>query len=227
MMRKILILSAILLVGVVAQAANTLDQSAIDPGSTATAENIRLEPCSLTQNDDPTIVGAGSVACSGAGIVTDNWFGRVYDLDGEHMVGGNYCVSDLDYALESVTDATPTTYQVSCVANGTSGNPGGSVTVAALDAGEVFSVQINDGPADQEFFNVALGGCCPSTDDLAMFSITVDCQERHVRWLLARIQLAWPDQASLSRRAGLRHRRSDRDHPDRFPGHAPDPGRER
>jgi len=173
----VLILSATFLVGALAQAAS-FEQSQVDPDTSATAEHIRLLPCSITQNDAPDIVHPGSVACSGGGIATDNWFGRVYDLGGDHAITGSYCVSDMDYALESVSDPTPTKYQVSCVADGTSGNPAGIVSVAALDAGEVFSVNIIDGPASLEFFNVALGGCCDADNsDLAIFSITADCQE--------------------------------------------------
>ena len=108
------------------------------------------------------------------GIATDNWFGRVYDLAGT----GSFCVSDLDYALESVTAPTPTTYQVSCVADGTSGNPGGFVSVAALDAGEVFSVNIIRRSRPTSSSSTWRWAAAALTrDDLAMFSITADCQE--------------------------------------------------
>ena len=110
------------------------------------------------------------------GIARDNWFGRVYDLDEDHGISGLYCVTDMEYALELVSAPTPTKYQVSCVPQGTAGSL--VIPLNTLDDGEVFSVVIDDGPAEMEFRKVALGGCCDADhQDLAIFSITADCVE--------------------------------------------------
>jgi hypothetical protein len=169
------VLAATVLAGALVQAA-TFEQSPVDLDASVTAENILLEPCSLTQNYEPTILEGGSLACTNGIVTTDNWFGRIYDLDGDHGISGTYCVESLDYALSWVTEPMPTKYQVSCLPQGTAGIF--SLPMALLDDGEVFSVVIDEATADGEFRNVVLGGCCTAeTEDLAIFAITPDCVE--------------------------------------------------
>jgi hypothetical protein len=154
-------------------AATTFGDSPVPPGVTATTASTPA-PVSITQNLEPAVIEAGSPACQSGGITTDNWFGRVYDLDGDHALTGEFCVTALEYAIESASHPTPTTFQVSCLPQGTAGTS--TVPLADLDASEVFSVTIDSGPAQMEFLNQPLGGCCVAEEsDLAVFVVTADC----------------------------------------------------
>jgi hypothetical protein len=163
------------LVGSAAWAVADFETSPLPPGQVVTTA-LRLDALSITQNGEPGVIESGAVACADTGVTTDNWFGRVYDLDGDHGLTGQFCVSSLDYAVELVTDPTSTTFQVSCLEQGTAGSH--SLSLADLDAGEVFSVTLDTGPAEMEFLNQPLGGCCVAEEsDLAVFVITEDCLE--------------------------------------------------
>jgi hypothetical protein len=160
------------LVPAVAPASSVFRESPVPPGVSA-ATQLPLEPLSITQNLDPTVIEAGTPACQNGGITTDNWFGRVYDLDGDHGLTGEFCVSALEYPIEFASHPTPTTFQVSCLEQGSAG---ATVSLAALAAGEVYSLTADTGPAEMEFVSQPLDGCCIAEEsDLAVFVITADC----------------------------------------------------
>lgn len=57
----------------------------------------------ISQNDDPTVVDAGGVACwnSGTGEYRDNYFARTYDLSGDFGIDTDFSVSEIQFGIGS------------------------------------------------------------------------------------------------------------------------------
>jgi hypothetical protein len=55
----------------------------------------------ITQSVDNTQLSAGTVACGSGGITTENGFLRVYDLDGDHGITGDFTPGEVQYGVET------------------------------------------------------------------------------------------------------------------------------
>jgi hypothetical protein len=134
--------------------------------------SLTAAPVSLTQNIDPnTIEDNVSVACSAGGITTENTWMRRFDLDGDHGITGNFCVTSLDYGIELQTGGTNLTVATHCIS--TPPTPGFISLGSLVNQDSVGAV-----PADGALFfqNTVVGGCCNgSTDDLVMEVTGADC----------------------------------------------------
>ena len=104
--KSVAMVGSLLLFVLTASAAdqNTLQTSLLEAGRYSTALHPFGGPLSVTQNLDPMTVTAGSsVACTNGDRTTDNGWWRVYDLDGDHGVSGEFCVESVDFAIEAAT----------------------------------------------------------------------------------------------------------------------------
>ena len=138
--------------------------SPLAPGTQSTGDGPvqPLAPQSISQNTAVGILNASSVACSGGGLTTENAWYRVFDLDADHNLVGEFCVDDIDFGIETAID------------NGVPQNL--VVTTACLDDGapflesflDVVGVEnITQPDAELEFFNVNAAGCCDSENAIA------------------------------------------------------------
>jgi len=132
------------------------------------------DPGAITQNIDPNSLTAGTIACSNAGVTTENSFYRLFDLDADHAFTGVFCVDSVDYAIETAVDLGIPQQLV--------------VTTSCLDDGlpfmdafliEVGSVTHAQPDADMEFFNVAAAGCCDAdTQSMSIeLEAPIDCTQ--------------------------------------------------
>jgi hypothetical protein len=130
------------------------------------------DPVSITQNLDPdTIVDGTSFGCLAYPMVEHGWW-RVFDLDGDHHLVGEFCVEDVDYAVQrAIGPIQNITAHVYCLDHGL------PFVSEMLDEAGVNAVPQPD--AYLEFFNVTLppGTCCNAdTQDLVVELRTDDCQ---------------------------------------------------
>jgi len=130
-------------------------------------------PVDITQNLEPHVIVDGTSVGEGAGGVSfENAYLRLYDLDAEFGINGDYCTTSVEYGVEAAT-----------------GGPGGTqpltLSTYCLDDGLPFvysSLQLRDRiiidqpDAQLEFFDQAIGGCCDAdTQSLVVEIAAVDC----------------------------------------------------
>jgi hypothetical protein len=126
---------------------------------------------SLTQSLDPyTIVPGTSVACV-PGVAFDHAWWRLFDLDAEFGLVDQFCVEDVDYAIESAIGPIQNlTANVYCLKDGL---PFKTNTLTLVGTNS-----IPQPDAQYEFFNIEVGGCCDSaTRSMAVALASDDCQE--------------------------------------------------
>jgi hypothetical protein len=127
----------------------------------------------ITQNDDPcTIVDGTSVACAGALMVDTGWW-RLFDLDADHGMSGEFCVNAIDYAIQqAVGDEQDTTARVYCL------DDGQPFTIDALDL--IWENSVPQPEVHLEFYTMEVppGVCCDAgTQRMAVEMASDDCQE--------------------------------------------------
>jgi hypothetical protein len=172
-MRKILVFAVLVLAcAVVTAQANDLGTSGGSGGAVVRDIIHPLAPQQITQNLDPnTLEDNSGVSCGSAGITTDNGWWRLFDLDGDHGLTGQFCVEDLDWGVDSCTGAQEIFIRSYCLDDG---NPFYQVFLS--QQGES-STTIADG-ANEEFVNTAVGGCCDAdTQSMAIGIFAPDCLE--------------------------------------------------
>ncbi len=82
--------------------ATEMSGSAVADGEYAVRETpFPLAARSITQSTNPNVLEATSVACASGGITTDNGYWRLFDLDAEFDLVGEFCTKDVDYGIES------------------------------------------------------------------------------------------------------------------------------
>jgi hypothetical protein len=158
---SVLVAVALLVVGVASTAyADVFTTSPLPPGRYVTDLTPEpLAPQSITQsNDTSTVVTGTSVHCPTAPGTT--WY-RLFDLDGDHALTGQFCVEDVDYGIESLAAAQNLTISVHCLTEG----------MAFLNANLVLqgSAVVPHTPTSLTLHNAAVAGCCDAdTEDLAI-----------------------------------------------------------
>lgn len=163
----------VVVVGTVAQAAPTFEKSAIyGRGNVGRAVRPLAAPQSLTQSTDPNTLEEVMVACSGGGITTDNHWMRLFDLDGDHGISGEFCVTSVDYGVEISTANPDTSVNVYCRGNGV--NTPGQINFSDLTQQDGVTINLQDG--NLFFINQPVGGCCTGADDdLVVEVAAADC----------------------------------------------------
>jgi hypothetical protein len=174
-MRKLSVLvgAALVLFALVgAQAANEFSRSALPPGRSMTFDLPTAGACAVTQNTDPNqVVSDTSVACAAGGVTTDNSYVRVFDLDDDHSITGQFCVKSLDYAIETAVGAGGTqtmSINTYCLPEG----------LPPFFAFMVFQdgVTFPQADANLAMFNQLVGGCCNAdVEELVVEIKTDDC----------------------------------------------------
>ena len=159
--------------GFAAQAAPTLKHSTIEPGRYRVKEVVHpLAPQSITQNEDPnTIVAGTSIACvDPTGETADTGWWRLYDLD-QFDLFGEFCTKNVDYGIETAVGPTQNmTVNVWCLDDGLP-----FLTVFLALAATSSQPQPD---AALEFFNIEVAGCCDSgTQSMAVELLSDDCLE--------------------------------------------------
>lgn len=129
-----------------------------------------LSAQSITQNLDPnTIVSGLGLACVGT-ATTDTGLWRLYDLDADHGLVGQFCVESVDYAIETAVGPQNVTVNVFCLDDGLP-----FLNAFLVLAGTAVQPQPE---ADLAFFNIEVGGCCDSaTQRMAVELLSDDCLE--------------------------------------------------
>jgi len=154
------------------EAAPEWSKSSIEPGRYRVKEIIHpLSPLAITQNVDPnTIVAGTSVACAEGGMTRDNGYWRLYDLDADHGLAGEFCTKSVDYGIETATGPQSITANVYCLDEGLP-----FLLVFLTLEGTASQPQPD---ADLEFFNIEVAGCCDAgTRDMAVELLSEDCVE--------------------------------------------------
>lgn len=127
----------------------------------------------ITQSADNTSLVAGTVQCSAGGITTDNSTIRVYDLDGDHGIAGDFAVGEVQYGVETAAGNTPLTISIYAIPNGS------DISITGLP-GALCSTNVVQADGDLLFESVAIAGCPPvngSTSDLVVEVLSADCLE--------------------------------------------------
>ncbi len=102
MKKLITVFFTLMLVASFASAADFVASGTASGQTFSTLDDARVA-VSITQNNDPGyITDGGSVACSGGGIATQNWFLCRFLLD-DHGIAASLSVESVDFAVESVT----------------------------------------------------------------------------------------------------------------------------
>jgi hypothetical protein len=155
--------------GAAVQAEPTLNTTNVEySGRYKTVVLPQSAPLSITQNVDPATVEQVNVACSNGGISTENAWLRLFDLDDDHGAVGQFCVKNLDYAVEIATGAPDLNVRTYCL------NEGLPFLYAFMTL--VDDVAVSQADTALEFFNVEVNGCCDSaTQDLAVEVFAEDC----------------------------------------------------
>ena len=133
---------------------------------------------SITQNVVPdTLVDGTSVADAAGDYTTDNRYFRLYDLDGEFGIAGDFCVTSVDYGCQSAVGGPggtqPLTLHTYCL------NDGLPFLMASLAMQDEVITTVPD--CQLEFFNTEIGGCCDSqTQSLVVEIYAEDCNSTGV-----------------------------------------------
>ena len=119
-----------------------------------------LSPQSITQsNNTSTVVTGYSVHCPTPGTQTHWW--RLFDLDDDHDLTGEFCVEDVDYGIESLAAAQVLTIRVHCL---TEGMPFINANLSLQGTAAVPHT-----PTSLTPHNAAVTGCCDSAiEDMAL-----------------------------------------------------------
>jgi hypothetical protein len=158
--------------------AETIQLTRPDSGGNAVVIKNTADPFAdqwITQSVDPcTIVDGTSVACAGA-VTNDTHGWRLFDLDADHGLAGDFCVESIDYAVQSfVGDEQYLTANVYCLDDGL------PFVLENLDLVGTQTVPQTD-YIHLEFFNIEVSGCCEADSqsmvvELASAScLFVDC----------------------------------------------------
>jgi hypothetical protein len=134
-----------------------------------------LAPQQITQNDDPNTLETGTgIACGSGGITRANGWWRLFDLDADHALTGDFCVESLDWGVESCAGAQDVDVVMYCLDDPL------PFFIDQLTTLETQTVNVPDGAA-LEFFNTAFSGipgdvCCDAeTQQLAVGIFAPDC----------------------------------------------------
>jgi cysteine-rich repeat protein len=127
----------------------------------------------ITQNLAPNLVEDGaSVACSVGGVTTENRWLRRFDLDGDHGIDGEFCVSAVKYGVETSGGGTGVTVRTYCIGNGV--NTPGALNYSDLMLKDSAGVEQQDGSL--YFSEIEVGGCCVgAAEDLVVEIAGEDC----------------------------------------------------
>lgn len=181
-LRNVTIVLALLsLVSGTAFASATFESSAgiLEEGRYKTAKHPLGGPVAITQNDDPNTIQAGSsVACVGAATTDTGWW-RLFDLDGDHGLSGETCVKSIDYGIESSVGTQDITAFVGCLddSDPQPDDLGGVIGLTNF-VDQVGGASQNQPDATEEFFNIAVDGCCDAdSQGMVIGLISDDCQE--------------------------------------------------
>jgi len=159
--RKAVLVALVLLVCAAATAqASQFTLSDLEPGRFVVRENpLPLAPQSITQSTNvDTVVTGTSVHCPTAPGTT--WY-RLFDLDGDHALTGEFCVEDVDYGIESLAANQTLTIVVHCLAEGAP-----FTNANLVQAG---SAVVPHTATALTLHNAAVAGCCDAdTEDLAL-----------------------------------------------------------
>lgn len=159
--RKVVLVAVTLLVCAAATAqADQFTFSDLEPGRYVTRDTpLPLSPQSITQsNDTDTVVTGTSVHCPTAPGTT--WY-RLFDLDGDHGLTGEFCVEDVDYGIESLGGNQTLTIVVHCLAEGAPFTNANMVQVGQTVVPHTATALT--------LHNAAVAGCCDAdTEDLAI-----------------------------------------------------------
>jgi hypothetical protein len=174
-MRKLSVLvgvAVVLFAMVGAHAANSLQRSALPRGHVVKFDVPTAGACVITQNTDPNqVISGNSVACAAGGVTTDNSWVRVFDLDDDHGVSGQFCVKSLDYGIETTVGAggsQPLTVNTYCLPEG----------LPPFFAFMVFQDGVTFPVADASLvlLNQTVGGCCNADlEELVVEIKSEDC----------------------------------------------------
>ncbi len=131
---------------------------------------IPLAARSITQNVNPNVLDPVSVACAGGGITTDTSYWRLFDLDGEFDLVGDFCTTNVDYGIESSVGPQNLTANVHCLDDG---------LPFLIEFLTLAGTATQDQPeAVLEFFNIEVAGCCDSAgQSMAVALVSDDCLE--------------------------------------------------
>lgn len=128
-----------------------------------------LTPVSITQSIDPnSLVDGISVACTSGDVARNNSWLRVFDLDGDHGLGCEFCVESIDYGIELAVGPQNITANLYCLADG-------------LPFLYAFMQLVGTNTVPQpdsilQFFNIPVEGCCdPETESLVVELRSEDC----------------------------------------------------
>ncbi len=148
-----------------------MSRSAVADGQYGVRETpIPLAARSITQSTNPNVLHNTSVACAGGGITTDNSYWRLFDLDAEFDLVGDFCTENVDYGIETSEGPQNLTANVHCLDDGL------PLLIQFLT---LAGTATQDQPeATLEFFNIEVTGCC-NTDDqsMAVALVSDDCLE--------------------------------------------------
>ncbi len=153
-----------------AQAAE-MSRSAVADGQYGIRETpFPLAARSITQSENTNVLGAHSVACAFGSITTDNGYWRLFDLDTDHGLVGDFCTENVDYGIEISVGPQNMTVNVHCLDDGLP-----FMTEFLTLAGTVTQDQPE---AVLEFFNIEVAGCCNSDNQsMAVSLVSDDCVE--------------------------------------------------
>ncbi len=131
---------------------------------------VQSAPQSLTQSTNPNVLETTSVACATGGITTDTYWWRLFDLDVQFDLVGDFCTKDVDYGIESSEGLQNLTVNVHCLDDGLP-FMNEFLTLAG-------TATQNQPDAVQEFFNIEVAGCCNTADQsMAIELVSDDCVE--------------------------------------------------
>lgn len=125
-----------------------------------------LAPHQITQNASTNI---NRSAFCGSPITYDSGYWRVFDLDADHGLTGQFCVESVDYGIHSAIGPTQNlTANVFCLDDG---------LPFVLDSLNLVGTNAVPQPdAVHQLFNIEVGGCCDAdTQRLVVELLTDDC----------------------------------------------------
>lgn len=165
-MKKLLIVAAVLLALTgMAQAA----EIALNPNPPVapSGDNVPNRAPNITQSVDPNTLAAGSIACTNAGIASDNEFLRRFFLNADHGIAIQYTVTSVDAGIESTVDIAgagiPVTVTTYSIANGDAFT---YANMASLDS----TTETLGDAIDLQILNWVVGGAIidPAAEDLVV-----------------------------------------------------------
>ena len=134
--------------------------------SGAAAAPVFGNPQSITQSVNvDTIDRDQSLHCNVPGTQTHWW--RLFDLDGDHNLTGDFCAESIDYGIESLAGNQTLTIRVRCLAEG--------LPFDSTNAVIVGTAAVPHTPTSLTLHSAAVSGCCDAdTEDMAIQLSTQD-----------------------------------------------------